>query len=63
MRNGNVLKMSDPDEYFNIVLLVCILEHFKPDEQLTAFQEMKRVLKPGGQVVYGIPLEQPIMVG
>lgn len=62
LSNGNVLKMPYPDEYFDTVLLVSILEHIKPGEQLTAFREMKRVLKPGGQVVYGVPLEQPLMV-
>ena len=62
LRKGNVLKMPYPDEYFDTVLLVSILEHIKPGEQLTAFREMRRVLKPGGQVVYGVPLEQPLMV-
>lgn len=62
LRKGNVLKMPYPDEYFDTVLLVSILEHIKPDEQLTAFREMRRVLKPGGQVVYGVPVEQPLMV-
>ena len=60
--NGNILNMPYPDNYFDSVLLVSILEHIKPDEQLTAFREIKRVLKSGGQVIYGVPVEQPFMV-
>jgi ubiquinone/menaquinone biosynthesis C-methylase UbiE len=63
LRNGNVLEMTDyPDEYFDSVLLISILEHLKPQEQDRAFAEMKRVLKPGGQVVYGVPVERRLMV-
>jgi ubiquinone/menaquinone biosynthesis C-methylase UbiE len=60
--NGNILNMPYPDNYFDSVLLVSILEHIKPDEQLTAFREIKRVLKSGGQLIYGVPVEQPFMV-
>lgn len=60
--NGNILNMPYPDNYFDSVLLVSILEHIKPDEQLTAFREIKRVLISGGQVIYGVPVEQPFMV-
>ncbi len=44
------------------MLLISILEHLKPDRLVAAFQEIKRVLKPGGQVVYGVPVERPFMV-
>jgi ubiquinone/menaquinone biosynthesis C-methylase UbiE len=62
LRQGNVLKMPYPDEFFDTVLLISILEHLKPEEQPLAFEEIKRVLKPGGQVVYGVPIERPLMV-
>ena len=26
------------------------------------FEEIRRVLKPGGQAVYGVPVERPLMV-
>ena len=61
LRNGNVLKMPYADNYFDTVLLISILEHLKPDQQATAFAEIRRVLKPGGQVVYGVPVERPLM--
>lgn len=62
LTNGNVLEMPYENDYFDTVLLISILEHLKPDEQAQAFQEIHRVLKPGGQVVYGVPIERQLMV-
>lgn len=62
LRNGNVLSMPYTDNQFDTVLLISILEHLKPDELTQAFKEIKRVLKPGGQIVYGVPVERPFMV-
>lgn len=62
LRNGNVLDMPYPDDQFDTVLLISILEHLKPAELDRALSEIKRVLKPGGQVVYGVPVERPFMV-
>lgn len=60
--NGNVLEMPYPDCSFDTVLLISILEHLKPADLGRAFREIRRVLKPGGQVVYGVPVEKPFMV-
>ncbi len=62
LTNGNVLNMPYDDGSFDTVLLISILEHLKPQEQDQAFRELRRVLKPGGQVVYGVPIERPLMV-
>lgn len=62
LQNGNILAMPYPDNYFDAVLLISILEHLQPNDQIRAFSEIKRVLKPGGQVVYGVPVERPLMV-
>jgi ubiquinone/menaquinone biosynthesis C-methylase UbiE len=62
LQNGSVLSMPYEDNFFNTVLLISILEHLKPPELLLAFEEIRRVLKPGGQVVYGVPIERPFMV-
>ena len=62
LRQGNVLEMPYEDNFFDTVLLISILEHLKPDEQFKAFAEIERILKPGGQVVYGVPIERPLMV-
>jgi ubiquinone/menaquinone biosynthesis C-methylase UbiE len=62
LREGDVLNMPYEDNYFDTVLLISILEHLKPDELTRAFREITRVLKPGGQMVYGTPVERPFMV-
>ena len=62
LRRGNVLEMPYEGNFFDTVLLISILEHLKPDEQFKAFAEIERVLKPGGQMVYGVPIERPLMV-
>jgi len=62
LRNGSVLSMPYDDGFFDTVLLISILEHLKPGEQIQAFGEVRRVLKPGGQAVYGVPIERRLMV-
>lgn len=62
LQNGNVLAIPFADNFFDTVLLISILEHLQPTELAQAFEEIRRVLKPGGQVVYGAPIERPFMV-
>jgi ubiquinone/menaquinone biosynthesis C-methylase UbiE len=62
LQNGSVLEMPYEPDSFDAVLLVSILEHLKPIQQQQAFSEIARVLKPGGQVVYGVPVDSPTMV-
>lgn len=59
--NGNVLSMPYDDDFFDVVLLISILEHLKPDELEPAIREIRRVLRKGGQVVFGVPVERPAM--
>lgn len=61
LRSGSVLEMPYRSQSFDAVLLVSILEHLRPGEQGRAFSEIKRVLKHGGQVVYGVPIERGLM--
>ncbi|MBL8051612.1 MAG: class I SAM-dependent methyltransferase, partial [Anaerolineales bacterium] len=62
LKNGDVLNMPYEDNYFDTVLLISILEHLKPKELEQVCAEVRRVLKPGGQMVYGTPVEKPFMV-
>jgi SAM-dependent methyltransferase len=62
LQNGSVLSMPYEDDFFDTVLLISILEHLKPSELIRAFQEIRRVLKPGGQAIYGVPIERHFMV-
>jgi ubiquinone/menaquinone biosynthesis C-methylase UbiE len=62
LQNGNVLCMPYSDDFFDTVLLISILEHLRPEQLVQAFCEIRRVLKPNGQAVYGVPIERPFMV-
>lgn len=62
LKNGDILDLPYADGEFDTVLLISILEHLQPGDQKRAFSEIHRVLKPGGQVVYGVPVERPFMV-
>lgn len=59
---GSVLDMPYPEAFFDTVLLISILEHLKPKDLAAACREISRVLRPGGTVVYGVPVERPLMV-
>ena len=56
-----MLNLPYADNHFDTVLLISILEHLKVRKSNTSFHEVSRVLKPGGQVVYGVPVERPLM--
>jgi len=60
--NGSVLELPYQDNFFDAVLLISILEHLKPEDLNKACREIRRVLKPGGHMVYGAPVERPLMV-
>jgi len=62
LQNGSVLSMPYDNDFFDTVLLISILEHLRPSEQIQAFGEIRRVLKPGGQAIYGVPIERRLMV-
>ena len=59
---GSVLEIPYQDNCFDAVLLISILEHLKPNELDRAFAEIRRVLRQGGQAVYGVSVERPFMV-
>lgn len=61
LRNGDVLALPYDDGLFDTVLLISILEHLRPHELPGAFREIRRVLRPGGQLVYGVPVERRLM--
>jgi ubiquinone/menaquinone biosynthesis C-methylase UbiE len=62
LRRGDVRDLPYPEGHFDTVLLISILEHLKPGDLDQALGEISRVLKPGGQMVYGVPVERPFMV-
>lgn len=48
---ANAQYIPCPDDYFDHVIMSDIVEHLYPHELKTAFQEVKRVLKPGGELL------------
>jgi 2-polyprenyl-3-methyl-5-hydroxy-6-metoxy-1,4-benzoquinol methylase len=61
LKSGNLIDLPYEKEIFDTVLLISILEHIKPEEQYLAMKEIHRVLRPGGQMIYGVPVERPLM--
>lgn len=47
---GNACNMPIPDGFITKAALTCSLEHFEEDADTGLFQELARVLKPGGTV-------------
>lgn len=45
LTNGNVLSMPYSNDFFDTILLISILEHLKPAQQIETFRELRRVLK------------------
>jgi ubiquinone/menaquinone biosynthesis C-methylase UbiE len=48
---ASALFLPYPDNVFDRVLLLDIVEHLYPDELETAYHEVWRVLKPGGRII------------
>ena len=59
--SGDVLKIPYKDNEFDTVLVISVLEHLQPHEQNRAFSELHRIIRPGGQLVYGVPIDRPLM--
>jgi dolichol-phosphate mannosyltransferase len=56
--NGSILDIPEPDQSFDGVYSLGVLEHFSHDEIASALKEFRRVLVPGGRVVLFWP---PVM--
>ena len=58
---SDILRLHHPDESFDGVYNLGVMEHFSESEILQAFREFYRVLRPGGKVViFWPPLRSPI---
>jgi len=57
---GSVFNMPYKDDFFDGIVCISVMEHFKGKELNTATKEMYRVLKPGGWLVYGFPVKNPL---
>lgn len=55
MKKEDILSLSFPDNHFDIIVCIHILEHIKDDSK--AMQELFRVLRPGGLAVIQVPVD------
>jgi ubiquinone/menaquinone biosynthesis C-methylase UbiE len=60
LEQGDLVRLPYEENMFDTVLLISILEHLKPHELAAAMEQVHRVLKPGGQMIYGVPVERPL---
>jgi len=51
-------KLTYPDNYFDIVYSVSVLEHIPDVGDLVAMREIARVLRPGGTAIIEVPFSQ-----
>jgi len=51
VRLGDICAIAFPDNHFDGIWNLGVMEHFRPEEMERAFSEMRRVLKPGACVI------------
>lgn len=62
LRQGSVLSLPYESDSFDAALAISIHEHLLVEDQQAAFAEVRRVLRPGGCYVIGVPGLNPLMV-
>lgn len=55
LRQGDATALPYPDSFFDAALAISIHEELAADRQAAAFAEVRRVLRPGGCYVVGVP--------
>ncbi len=59
LRKNDILKENYPDDYFDLITAFSVFEHITEFEPI--LEEMYRILKPGGQLLIGMPRVSAIM--
>ena len=60
LKVGSIFKTNYKNNFFDRIACVSVLEHFKGEEINKAVSEMYRILKPGGYLVIGSPVKNPM---
>lgn len=60
LKVGSMFKTGYKDNFFDRIVCVSVFEHFKGKEINRAIKEMYRILKPGGYIVIGSPVKNPM---
>jgi predicted SAM-dependent methyltransferase len=55
LENQNALQLDYPDQHFDVVTSISVLEHIPSDGDQEAIKELWRVLKPGGKLIITVP--------
>ncbi|MCS7214191.1 MAG: class I SAM-dependent methyltransferase [Candidatus Calescibacterium sp.] len=55
VRNGDITSTDYPNNHFDVVLLLDVLEHIPYNMQYKALEEIKRILKPDGMFIISFP--------
>jgi 2-polyprenyl-3-methyl-5-hydroxy-6-metoxy-1,4-benzoquinol methylase len=55
VQEGSITALPFPENTFNTVMALDVLEHLYYNEQLVALRELVRVLKPGGIAIFSCP--------
>src|SRR3989344_1948724 len=57
---GSIFKSTYKNNFFDAIVCISVLEHFKGQQLNKAVLEMYRILKPGGILVMGFPVKNPM---
>lgn len=55
VQEGSITDLPFPDNHFDTVMALDVLEHLYYNDQGKALQEIRRVLKPGGTILFSCP--------
>ena len=55
VKKENILKTNLPDNHFDLILCLDVIEHFPLLEQESLIKELTRLCKPKGKIVWSIP--------
>jgi len=57
---GSIFKLPYTENFFDRIVCISVMEHFKGKELNSAVRAMYKILKPGGYLVLGFPTKNPI---
>jgi len=55
VKKGDLLQNDLPDNSFDVILCLDVIEHFPLLEQEKLIEELTRILKPNGKIIWSIP--------
>ena len=57
-KKGDVRNMEFPENYFDFVIVLEVLEHIQPSETFKAYKNLTKVLKRNGTLIITIPINE-----